>query len=50
MGKMMKFTRSWLKSHGLIADGFFQEMYDHHKPEMAYMEMWIPFRARNGSE
>ena len=50
MGKMMKFTRGWLKSHGLIADGFFPEMYDHHTPEMAYMEMWIPFRARNGSE
>ena len=43
MGKMMKFTRGWLKSHGLIADGFFPEMYDHHTPEMAYMEMWIPF-------
>jgi len=27
IGKMMKFTRSWLKEHGLTADGFFPEVY-----------------------
>lgn len=50
MGKMMKFTRFWLKTHGLRADGFFPEIYgscpdaDH-----AYMEMWIPFRERDNN-
>jgi len=46
LGKMMKFTRSWLKSHGLIADGFFPELYYQNIPNMAYMEMWIPFKER----
>jgi len=27
LGKMMKFTRFWLKKHGLTADGFFPEIY-----------------------
>lgn len=39
----------WLKSHGWIADGFFPEMY-YNLPEMAYMEMWIPFRERKQRE
>lgn len=46
LGKAMKFTRFWLKKHGLIADGFFPEMYDHNSPETAYMELWIPFKQR----
>lgn len=45
IGKMMKHTRFWLKSHGLIADGFFPEIY-YNTPEMAYMELWVPFRER----
>jgi len=46
MGRMMKFTRFWLKNHGLIADGFFPELYYQNAGEAAYMEMWIPFRQR----
>jgi len=46
LGKMMKFTRLWLKNHGLIADGFFPELYYPSSNEIAYMEMWIPFRQR----
>jgi AraC family transcriptional regulator len=46
LGKMMKFTRFWLKSHGLTADGFFPEMYYRNSPDIAYMEMWIPFKER----
>jgi len=47
MGKMMKFTRFWLKKHGLTADGFFPEIY-YNSPKInhAYMEMWIPFKER----
>ena len=47
LGKMMKFTRFWLKKHGLTADGFFPEIY-YSTPgtEHAYMEMWIPFKER----
>ena len=47
MGKMMKFARLWLKNHGLIADGFFPEIY-YNTPGVnhAYMEMWIPFKER----
>ena len=52
-GKAMKHMRFWLKEHGLIADGFFPEIYyqslsklKHYSPKMAYMEMWIPFRQR----
>ena len=45
-GKMMKFTRSWLKNHGLIADGFYPELYYPNSSKIAYMEMWIPFRQR----
>jgi len=48
MGKMMKFTRFWLKNHGLTADGFFPEIYYSRLPDTdhAYMEMWIPFKER----
>ena len=48
LGKMMKFTRTWLKKHGLIADGFFPEIYYRNLPKLdyAYMEMWIPFKKR----
>lgn len=46
LGKMMKYTRIWLKKHGLIADGFFPELYYRNSLELAYMEMWIPFRIR----
>lgn len=46
LGKAMKYTRFWLKEHGLIADGFFPEIYYHDSPKMAYMEMWIPFKQR----
>lgn len=45
MGKMMKFTRQWLKNHGLIADGFFPEIYYKNNVH-AYMEMWLPFKER----
>ena len=46
VGKAMKYTRFWLKKHGLIADGFFPEMYYRGSPEMVYMELWIPFKKR----
>jgi len=46
LGKAMKYTRFWLKKHGLIADGFFPEMYYPSSPEMPYMELWIPFKCR----
>lgn len=46
LGKAMKYTRFWLKKHGLIADGFFPEMYYHNSPDTAYMELWTPFRQR----
>ena len=46
VGRMMKFTRLWLKCHGLTADGFFPEMYSS-TPDTGYMEMWIPFRQRD---
>lgn len=46
LGKMMKFTRFWLKKHGLIADSFFPEIYYQNSYEMAYMEMWLPFKKR----
>jgi AraC family transcriptional regulator len=46
LGKAMKHTRFWLKEHGLIADGFFPEIYDSNSSETPYMEMWIPFRQR----
>lgn len=47
LGKTMKFTRIWLKQHGLIADGFFPEVYYPNMPDTAYMELWIPFRQRD---
>ena len=48
LGKMMKFTRFWLKKHGLRADGFFPEIYYNNRPSAghAYMEMWLPFKVR----
>ncbi|NLL75879.1 MAG: AraC family transcriptional regulator [Clostridiales bacterium] len=46
MGKAMKYTRFWLKKHGLIADGFFPEMYYHSTSDIAYVELWIPFKKR----
>jgi len=52
LGIMMKFTRFWLKKHGLTADGFFPEIYYRNIPDVnyAYMEMWIPFRERENNE
>jgi len=52
LGIMMKFTRFWLKKHGLMADGFFPEIYYQNIPDAhyAYMEMWIPFRERENKE
>ena len=46
LGKAMKYTRFWLKSHGLIMDGFTSEMYYYNSSKIAYMEMWIPFKKR----
>ena len=50
IGKMMKFTRFWLKKHGLIADrnDYFPEIYysDSSRVNYAYMEMWIPLKVR----
>ncbi|MCL2839906.1 MAG: AraC family transcriptional regulator [Defluviitaleaceae bacterium] len=48
LGKMMKFTRFWLRKHGLTADGFFPEIHYNNFTSVgyAYMEMWIPFKAR----
>jgi len=42
----MKYTRFWLRKHGLIADGFFPEIYYSTAPDLAYMELWIPYRQR----
>ena len=52
MGKMMKFTRLWLKNQGLTADGFFSEIYYNNCPyvDYAYMEMWIPFKERENKK
>ena len=52
LGKMMKFTRYWLKEHGLRADGFFPEVYYNNLPKAdhAYMEMWIPFTERENNK
>lgn len=48
MGKMMKFTRVWLKKNGLKADGFFPEIYYNSTGiNHAYMEMWLPFKKRD---
>jgi len=49
LGKMMKFTRYWLKAHGLRADGFFPEIYPPQREKYAYMEMWIPFIERENN-
>ena len=45
LGKAMKFTRLWLKQHGLIADAFFPEVY-YPGSNTPYMELWVPFRQR----
>ena len=48
LGKAMKFTRFWLKSHHLRADpavNFFPEIYFQDK-SAAYMELWVPFVER----
>jgi len=52
LGKMMKFTRYWIKEHGLRADGFFPEVYYSNLPKTdhAYMEMWIPFKERENNK
>jgi len=51
LGKMMKFTRFWLKKNGLRADGFFPEVYESKtEGDHAYMEMWIPFKKRENCE
>jgi len=52
LGKMMKFTRHWLKKHRLRADGFFPEVYYNNLPAAshAYMEMWIPFEERENNK
>lgn len=51
MGIMMKFTRLWLKKHGLRADGFFPEIYySLSGVRHAYMEMWIPFKKRENND
>jgi len=52
LGKMMKFTRFWLKGHGLRADGFFPEIYYNtpHDIDHAYMEMWIPYKKREDDD
>lgn len=46
LGKAMKYTRFWLKKHGLIADGFFPEIYYQNSLSAPYMELWIPFKQR----
>lgn len=52
LGSMMKFTRHWLKAHGLKADVFFPEIYGGHMRHTnhAYMEMWIPFKERENNK
>jgi len=46
VGKAMRYTRLWLKNHGLIADGFFPEVYEQGSHDVPYMELWIPFKER----
>ena len=46
MGKAMRYTRFWLKKHGLIADGFFPELYRQSQAEIMIVELWIPFKTR----
>jgi len=54
IGKMMKFTRFWLKKHGLVADrkDYFPEIYYPHlsRNDYAYMEMWIPVKERENNK
>lgn len=50
MGKAMRHTRFWLREHGLIADGFFPEIYKPKSSSIATMELWIPFREREKEE
>lgn len=49
MGKAMKYTRFWLKKHNLIADGFFPEIYHKRMADIAYAELWIPYKVRENS-
>ncbi|MCL2052709.1 MAG: AraC family transcriptional regulator [Lachnospiraceae bacterium] len=46
LGKMMKYTRLWLKKHGLRAVEFFPEIY-YPDSKITYMEMWLPFIYRD---
>ena len=46
VGKAMKYTRFWLRNKGLIADGFFPEMYYPGRQGPTYMELWVPFKKR----
>lgn len=50
IGKAMKYTRFWLKKHDLIADGFFPEMYYQCTSDIAYVELWIPFKKRKNDK
>jgi len=50
IGKAMKYTRFWLRNHGLTADGFFPEIYYPNGPSAAYMELWIPFKQRDNKK
>ena len=50
VGKAMKYTRLWLREHGLIADGFFPEIYKTQVSDIAAMELWIPFRNRENKQ
>lgn len=51
LGKAMKYTRLWLKEHGLRAEEFFPEIYypNQSTRSTAYMELWIPFRQREST-
>jgi AraC family transcriptional regulator len=46
VSKAMKYTKFWLKAHGLTVDGFIPELYYDDCYDTAYMEFWIPFRQR----
>ncbi|WP_291292860.1 helix-turn-helix domain-containing protein [Enterococcus sp.] len=46
MGKAMRYTRFWLKKQGLIADGYFPELYQPSQAEIMIVELWIPFKMR----
>lgn len=50
MGKAMRYTRFWLRNHGLVADGFFPEMYYQSNSNINYVELWIPFKKRESEK